>query len=67
MSAHNASLGPSGLGGWCGPGAHEHGALAASIRRLQDSLSNRVPFAWRIRHGDNHAANAGKPKTSYTG
>jgi hypothetical protein len=31
----------------------EQGALAASIRRLQDSLSTEVPFAWRILIGDN--------------
>jgi glycosyltransferase involved in cell wall biosynthesis len=35
------------------PVHNEQGALAASIRRLQDSLSTEVPFAWRILIADN--------------
>jgi hypothetical protein len=35
------------------PVYNEQGAHAASIRRLQDSLSTEVPFAWRILIADN--------------
>jgi len=35
------------------PVHNEQGALAASIRGLQDSLSTDVPFAWRIVIADN--------------
>jgi hypothetical protein len=50
MSAHPRPFDPPASVDAVVPVHNEQGALAASIRRLQDYLSIAVPFAWRISH-----------------